>query len=130
MKQNTENSTLSISSPSISNCREVAEYFLGRQIPCDVTENVTVAPQPPSKHHSENECQLEIGCRVRFHEHNPSLFHPIFWSQLKEHFGLTCAHLDINGKFKGCIYDYFRNSSCPGNIQCSSDMKGMEKGTT
>jgi len=59
-------------------------------------------------------CKIETGCRIRFHSHHPSLINPVFWSKLRERFGLKCGHLSVAGKFDGCVYDYFRESCCPG----------------
>lgn len=106
-----DNSTLSISSPHISDCREVAEYLCQCNIPCHVTSNDTVVSTTNS---SCNETyRIERGCQIKFGSHPPSLINPIFWTQLKRRFGLHCAHLHIEGKHKGCIYDYFRKSNCP-----------------
>ena len=33
--------------------------------------------------------------------------------KLKNEFDLTCAHLKVEGKFKGCIYNYLNNKACP-----------------
>ena len=102
------NSTLSISSQSIRNCKDVAEYMKKSGIPCHVTENHTVINNL-GKYSIENGCQIKIG------SHNSKLIDTNFWIQLKNKFSLKCAHLEVEGKFKGCIYDYLRSSNCPGN---------------
>ena len=46
--------------------------------------------------------------------HDSSVINRGLWVELKNKFGLNCAHIEVEGKFKGCIYDYFRKSDCPG----------------
>lgn len=107
--QSLENSTLSISSPSINNCEEIANYLLQSKIPCHVISNTSVV----STNESTDTYAIEKGCQIKFGSHHPYLINPLFWSKLQKRFGLVCAHLHIEGKFKGCIYDYFRESDCP-----------------
>lgn len=103
-----DNSTLSISSPLINSCQDVAEYLKQCQIACHVTSNYTVVPGPIA-----DEYITETGCQIKFGSHHPCLINPLFWKKLQNKFKLNCAHLEVEGKFKGCIYDYFRNPQCP-----------------
>ncbi len=102
----TNSSTLSISSKLIKNCDAIAVYFAKSQIPCSITENRSVVEQG-------KEFDIEIGCQIKFGNHNPDLIDQTFWDNLKKEFGLSCAYLHVEGKFKGCIYDYLRLSACP-----------------
>ena len=104
-----ENSSLFISSPRISNCQEVAEYMCACNIPCHVAPNQTVAEQP------DGSFCIETGCEIRFGSHPAYMLNRFTWSKLRERFGLRCGYLNVDGKFKGCIWDYFAPSACPGN---------------
>lgn len=108
-----DNSTLSISSPHINNCQEVAEYMRKCQLPCHVIPNYTVVPGKATAQSAHPEYTIETGCQIKFGSHHPLLINPLFWSKLKSTFQLQCAHLEVEGKFKGCIYDYFTVSKCP-----------------
>lgn len=114
-----DNSTLSISSPHIRHCLDVAEYLRKCEIPCHVTSNYTVVQ---NNRHSKDSASnaatkepysIETGCQIKFGSHHPHLINSLFWSNLRQHFQLECAHLEVEGKFKGCIYDYFTRSTCP-----------------
>ena len=104
------NSTLSISSPQINSCDEVVEYMRNSKIPCFVSSNKTVIK-------SNNKYIIENGCQIKIGSHVPDLIDSNFWIQLKNKFSLNCAHLEVEGKFKGCIYDYLRGTNCPGNYK-------------
>ena len=43
------------------------------------------------------------------------------WDSLRDQYGLTCAHLNVQGVYSGCILDYLRESRCPGAIEDKSD---------
>ena len=100
-------SILSISSDKIKNCNEVAEFLKKNKIMCSVTENTSVVSY-------NGQYQIEKGCRILFNSHKPKMINNNFWDSLKNEFDLTCAHLKVEGKFKGCIYDYLKDSACPG----------------
>ena len=103
-----DTSILSITSTQLDpKCQQVSEYMRQSGIPCEVTPNQTVV---------ENGCAytVENGCHIKLVQHSPYLVNPLWWSKLQKRFGLDCAHLEVVGKYKGCIYDYFRVSSCPG----------------
>ena len=104
----TDNSNLYISSTNIKNCYQVAEYMRQCKIKCNVVSNESVVYQ-------DNKYLLEKGCQIKLVNHPPSLINPLFWNNLKSKFKLECAYLEVEGKYKGCIYDYFLKSQCPGN---------------
>jgi len=104
---NKNNSTLSISSHGIKDCNDVADYMMKCGIPCFVSSNTTVINKN-GMFIKENGCQIKMG------SHDPSLIDTNFWLKIKNTFSLSCAHLEVEGKFKGCIYDYLRGSNCPG----------------
>ena len=108
-----DNSTLSVSSKKITHCQEVAEYFRQCKIQCHVTTNHTVVCTDTKN----DTYDMEIGCQIKFGKHSPSLIDALFWLQLKDRFDLNCAHLDVEGKFKGCIYNFLRKGMCPGEYK-------------
>ena len=105
----TENSTLSISSPHIKDCSEVADYFKQCKISCHVSPNWSVVCNDVK----QDQYDVETGCQIKFGNHSPYLINTLFFNKLKHRFGLTCAHLEVEGKFKGCIYNYFQPTRCP-----------------
>ena len=102
---NKNNSLLSISSPKINNCKEVLTYFYKLGIPCKITENNSIVKM-------NNKLIIEKGCSILFNSHKPELINHQFWINLKKNFNLECAHLNVQGKFKGCINDYLKKSDC------------------
>ena len=104
---NRNTSILSISSDKIKNCDNVAEFFKKNKIPCSITENISIIPY-------KNEFKEEKGCRIIFNSHKPEMIDNNFWNNIKNKFNLACAHLHVEGKYKGCIYDYLRDTNCPG----------------
>jgi hypothetical protein len=101
------NSTLSISSHSIKDCNDVVKYMRELKIPCLVSSNKSII-RSNGKHIIEN------GCQIKMVSHDSEVIDTNFWIKTKNKFGLSCAHLEVEGKFKGCIYDYLRSSNCPG----------------
>jgi len=104
---NKNSSTLSISSHVIKDCGDVADYMMKCGIPCFVSSNTTVIK-------NKGQFIKENGCQIKMGSHDSSTINTNFWIGLKNTFGLNCAHLEVEGKFKGCIYDYLRGSNCPG----------------
>ena len=98
--------TLSISSTDILDCDRVATYLQHCGIPCDITQNKTILKKNGNFH-------IETGCRIVFSGRN-KIVDETMWSNLKTRFKLDCAHIKVEGHFKGCINDYLRPSACPG----------------
>ena len=105
---NTNSSELSISSPEIIDCVDVANMFAKMGIMCSVTENISVTPK-------KGKMIIEKGCRIKMGSHKPEVINNDFWDIIKKKFNLNCAHLHVEGKFKGCIYNYLRDTACPGD---------------
>lgn len=101
-------SELSISSDTIKDCNKVAEFFQKNRIMCSVTENITVVSNNNGKF------ILEKGCRIKMGSHKPEIINNHLWNKLKNEYNLTCAHLHVEGKYKGCILNYLTDSNCPG----------------
>lgn len=104
---NTDKNTshLSISSKKIKSCDDILHYFYKLGIPCSITENNSIVKY-------NNNVNIEKGCRILFNSHKPELINHNFWIQLKNKYDLKCAHLNVEGKFKGCINDYLKPSDC------------------
>ena len=102
---NKNNSILSISSEKIKDCSEVLNFLYQSGITCSITENTSVVK-------SNDNYVIEKGCRIIFNSHRPDVLNKKLWNSLQTKFGLNCAHLKVEGKFKGCINDYLRKSSC------------------
>ena len=99
------NSVLSISSHKINNCNEVLFYLHKLGIPCSITKTKNITKL-------KNTFKIEKGCRILFNSHNPSMINKQFWNNFKNRFDLQCAHLNVQGKFKGCINNYFNEIDC------------------
>ena len=100
-------SELSISSQSIKNCLDVAKFFQKQGIMCSVTENHSIVFE-------KDKYILEKGCRIKMGNHKPETINNELWNKVKNEYNLTCAHLHVEGKYKGCILNYLRKSKCPG----------------
>lgn len=98
--------TLSISSKEIKNCNDVALYLKKCGVPCDITSNQTVMK-------NNGKFYVENGCRIILNNKN-KIINKSLWNDLKDVFKLDCAHIKVDGQFKGCINDYLRKSDCPG----------------
>ena len=112
IREPVETSTLSISSPSIPDCSEVAEYFKQCKIRCHVVPNWTVECTDKTT----DTYAIESGCQIKIGNHSPYLINALFFDKLKERFDLQCAYLKVDGKYQGCIYDYFEKSKCPSSV--------------
>ena len=51
----------------------------------------------------ENNVYLEKGCEILFNSHKPEMINRNFWEKIKSKYDLQCAHLNVKGKFNGCI---------------------------
>lgn len=91
-----DSSTLSISSPGIRDCHEVAEYFRQCRISCHVKANETVLSSDDTDAY-----RIEHGCQIKFGSHATTLLTPTFWHALQHRFALTCAHLEVEGNTRG-----------------------------
>ena len=102
--------TLSISSSRLSGCTEVVKTMLKLGIMTSVTENKSVLCD-------HNSCWVEPGCRLVVGGISRRDLDSQVWTPLRDKFGLTCAHLNIQGVYSGCILDYLRETKCPGPVE-------------
>ena len=94
---------LSISGAEL-NCNAIAWKLLRAGINCDISKNVTII-----------DGQLENGCRIMSTISNDKEINKI-WDLVKNPPLVKCAHLKINNKFEGCIFDFIpsNKTNCPG----------------
>ena len=97
---------LNISSNSINNCKKVAILLQQNGILSNITPNFSIVDK-------NNQKIIENGCNIVLT--NTSL-HQIdhIWKKIKKEYSLNCAHLEIENKYKGCIYNFFSENNCPG----------------
>jgi hypothetical protein len=98
--------TLSISGHRLD-CNEVAEHLRKAGIMSSVMSNTSVVYQ-------NAQYQLEPGCRILVNECDKKTLNHSIWQPIKTMGNLSCAHVHVPGQFSGCIYDYLRDSACPG----------------
>ena len=97
---------LSISSYKITNCSEVVNTLKNLGIISQVNHNISIVK-------NNDKFITENGCNIKFIEFPKNQSLKNTWEILKINHELTCAHLEIPGKYTGCIYNYLRPSSCP-----------------
>ena len=97
---------LSVSSKHTkADCMEIVNLFLEHKLVGKISPNLSILPSG---------C-LENGCTIRL----PRLYGQDdksklceTWNKLKSIDTFGCAHLQIAGKFDGCVTDYLRDSKC------------------
>ena len=92
---------LSISRPGYLSCKSVAEFLSAAGYSVDVTSNISMQWGKP-----------EWGCRIVQPLETKEDVKTV-WSLLKSEYGLRCGHLNVSGKFDGCVLDYIAPSQCP-----------------
>lgn len=91
---------ISISSNNLD-CKKVAEKLLELNILSSVIKNTSVIRR-------NDNYILENGCDIRLNRIEIDDIKDKIWKPLKKEFNLGCAHLEINGKYNGCINKYFK----------------------
>lgn len=97
---------LSVSSNNINSCKEIAKLMAENNIMCSSSANYSSICK-------NDKCWIEKGCNITFSNIDLTKIKPT-WNILKEKYDLTCAHLNIPGVGRSCIYDFIRESDCPG----------------
>lgn len=101
-------SILSISSNKITNCDNITKKLLDLGICSKITQNQSIIC-------NSKKCWLENGCTILLSGLNPKYIGEKIWKPLNNDFNLKCAYLKIEKQFNGCIYDYLKESNCPGS---------------
>ena len=95
---------ISVSNEKNTGCDKIIENLKKCNIDCRLIETNSLVDN-----------KIEKGCLITLGEKwNNKLNLKSFWDIIKKDY--TCAHLDIPGKFNGCILDYLSYSKCPGDI--------------
>ena len=97
---------LNISSKNIRNCHQVAFLLQKSGIISNISPNFSVIEKGEHK-------ILENGCNIILTKTNLNHIEPI-WNTLKKEYSLGCAYLEVENKYKGCIYNFLRKNNCPG----------------
>lgn len=97
---------LYVSSKHILHCREIALLLKKQGIISNVTQNDTIIQ-------NGNKFNLEIGCKITGSVKDPRSIYTKIWPPLQHTFKLKCAYLHLYQSTSGCIFDIFRESSCP-----------------
>ena len=98
-----------ISSNTITDCREIAQYLKQLNIAANVTPNSTIIKK-------DGKMVYEIGCAISY-SCNVEKMYDELWTPLKSKYGLGCAYVDVKSQYQGCIYDLYSKSNCPGVIR-------------
>ena len=100
-------SQISVSRKNLK-CSDIVKFFYNMKIPISLTENKTIIC-------NEDKCWSENGCRIILTGQSLKKRDiKNVWNKLNDKFNLRCAHIDVEGGYKGCIYDYISDSKCPG----------------
>ena len=102
---NLTTTVLSISSKSIKNCKDVTNTLLKCGIISSITPNYSI-------NCNKKECWIENGCSIILSGIKPEKIEEKIWNPLKGKFNLNCGHLNIHGKYIGCILNYLQPSKC------------------
>ena len=92
--------SISVSKKEYLNCEDMANHLSKHQIISSITSNISTLPHK------------EYGCRLVSSTCNKNEIAHI-WKILKDKYNFECAHLNIQGKFDGCILNYLSESKCP-----------------
>lgn len=96
------------------NCDKIVDLLLKEQIISNTQVNKSIqCLNNLSQDYSDKKkiCWIEHGCLITLPFNSPKEITKT-WNILKTNLSLTCAHLEISGKFKGCILDWERESLC------------------
>ena len=93
---------ISVSSPQITKCDEIIHLMRQLNIDGKISKNKTVING-----------NVENGCRIHVTSEpvKPNIYR--LWESMKVKFELSCAHVEIKYNESGCIFDIFRETSCP-----------------
>ena len=98
-------SILSISSKKIKDCNDVVETLIKSGVICSVSSNKSICCD-------DKKCWIENGCTIILNGLKPERIEDKVWKPLKTKFNLSCAHLEINGGYIGCILNFIEPSKC------------------
>jgi hypothetical protein len=91
---------LSISSNNIKKCSDIVKILLDLKVLSKVTSNESIVK------YNDN-YKIERGCTINIMNIETNNIKEI-WRPLQKKFNLNCAHLEIPGKFNGCIKKFLK----------------------
>lgn len=94
---------LSVSGKQLTDCTEIIAIMKKLGLNGNISRNMTVL-----------DGELETGCNVAIASEPVKTNVQTLWNELKSHFGLKCAHVEFKHHESDCVYNIFRQSSCPG----------------
>ena len=103
--------TLSISSKKIKDCSTVINILKKQGIISQVNHNVSIIDET----NNNKNIIIENGCNIKFITFPKNQSLQSIWEVLRKKYNLTCAHLEVPGKYTGCIYNYLNPPKCPIN---------------
>lgn len=95
--------TLSVSSTSLTSCNDIVEIMQKLGMNGNVTDNITII-----------DGKIEKGCQILIASEPTRENVQKVWKRLQDQLSFTCAHAEIKHRESGCVFDVFRESSCPG----------------
>ena len=99
--------TLSVSGKNLS-CAEVVEVMRVMGISGNVKTNTTVGAGG-----------IENGCDILVTS-DPAEHVKLLWWRLQKQFDLGCAHVTLDRRENGCVFDVFGKSRCPCSQNCGA----------
>lgn len=94
---------ISVSNTKSPGCNDIINKLLKANINVRTIETISIADG-----NIEKGCLITLG-KDYFEKNNLSKF----WKLLENDY--TCSHVNINGIYNGCIYNYLADDKCPGN---------------
>jgi len=100
---------LSVSNKTLK-CDDIAQYLVRAGVVASITQNQSIL----CDNKKPDACHIEYGCRILFGQASKETVSMV-WKDIKKNNELTCAHIKVPNTFSGCIYDFLRETKCPGN---------------
>ena len=87
-------------------CLRVINALARHNIASRVTSNTSIMPSGALEHG----CVIRLGRKFGYDDR---LELSKAWSVVKDASESNCAHLQVHGKYDGCLLDYLKDSACP-----------------
>ena len=80
-------------------CERAATALHNMRVACRITPSISVVCDDAGA------CRVEHGCVVRLNGVGAHRY-PEIWRTLQGEFALTCAHIHVEGGFRGCFHEF------------------------